>query len=145
MPVIVAVQAEGSDNLVRNITSPTFEAKESHTIADSISVDYPRNFYMAKDFIKKYKGEWLTVSDKEILAASKILSQNTGLFAEPAAATAFAGMLNYKERKKISKDSKNVVLLTGSGLKDISSLLKELRIPDAIEPDIKNLERRCHR
>jgi threonine synthase len=140
MPVIVAVQSAGSDNLVRNITNSTFEVKASSTIADSISVDYPRNFYMARDYLLKYNGEWLTVSDKEIVMASKILAKNTGLFAEPAAATAFAGMMNYKSNNKIQRESKNVVLLTGSGLKDIASLQIELKIPAAIEPEIKNIE-----
>jgi len=141
MPIIVAVQAEGSDNLVRNISTSTFVVKDSHTIADSISVNYPRNYYMAKDFIQKYKGDWLTVSDIEIMEASKNLAKHTGLFAEPAASAAFAGMIKYKNENKIAKGSRNVVLLTGSGLKDISSLQKELKIPDAIEPDIKYIER----
>ncbi len=101
IPVIVAIQSAGSDNLVRNILTSEFELKESHTIADSISVDYPRNFYMAKDFILKYNGETVTVSDKEIMEASKSLSKNTGLFAEPAAAAAFAGTLKYKQENKI--------------------------------------------
>jgi len=141
MPIIVAIQAEGSDNLVRNIHTSDFKVNASNTIADSISVDYPRNFYMAKDFIQKYGGETLVVSDKEIMKASKSLSKNTGLFAEPAAAAAFAGLLKYKQENKISAGSKNVVLLTGSGLKDIASLQKELTIPDAIEPDLKKIER----
>ncbi len=63
IPTIVAVQSEGSDNLVRNINNEGFEIKPSNTIADSISVDIPRNFNMAKQFIQKYNGEYLTVSD----------------------------------------------------------------------------------
>ena len=142
IPTIVAVQSSGSDNLIRNLNKENFEVKTSHTLADSISVDYPRNFYMARDFLKKYKGEWITVTDQEIIYASKLLASTTGLFAEPAAAAAFAGMLKYKESGKISKGSKNVVLLTGSGLKDIKSLEQEINIPEAIEPDIKNIEHR---
>ncbi len=142
IPTIIAVQSSGSDNLIRNINTEDFEAKSSQTIADSISVDYPRNFYMARDFLKKYNGEWLTITDVEIIEASKSLATTTGLFAEPAAAASFAGMLRYKESGKISKGSKNVVLLTGSGLKDIKSLEQEINIPEAIESDIKNIEHR---
>ncbi len=141
MPVIVAVQSEGSDNLSRNIDNENFEIKPGNTIADSISVDIPRNFYMAKQFIKKYEGEYLTVSDEEILSASKELSKNTGLFAEPAAATAFAGMLNFMNNNKIEKNSHNVVLLTGSGLKDLQSVQSVISIPEAVEPDVENLEK----
>lgn len=141
MPVVVAVQSSGSDNLVRNLNNKRFEAKASHTLADSISVDYPRNFYMTQDFLKKYNGEWITISDNEIIQASKSLASTTGLFAEPAAAAAFAGMWKYNSENKIPEASKNVVLLTGSGLKDIKSLEATLKIPKAIEPDLINLEK----
>lgn len=141
IPTIVAVQSEGSDNLTRNINNDGFEIKPSNTIADSISVDIPRNFNMAKQFIQKYKGEFLTVSDDAILEASVVLSRNTGIFAEPAAATAFAGLLSYSQQNKLDKDTKNVVLLTGSGLKDLKSVQKLLNIPEAIKPDIENLKK----
>lgn len=141
MPIIVAVQSEGSDNLSRNINNDIFEVRPSNTLADSISVDIPRNFYMAKQFIKKYKGEYLTVSDEDIIKASAKLSKNTGLFVEPAAATAFAGMLNYVNNNKIENTSDNVVLLTGSGLKDLKSVQSVISIPEAVEPDIEKLER----
>jgi threonine synthase len=138
-PVIVAVQANGSDNLTRNINKDMFESRNSQTLADSISVDIPRNFYMAQDYLTKYNGEWITVSDEEILKASATLSRKSGLFAEPAAAAAFAGLSKYKENDKLEPGSSNLVLLTGSGLKDIQGLKDFIKIPEAIEPSIKNL------
>jgi len=141
MPIIVAVQSEGSDNLTRNINNENFEVKASNTIADSISVDIPRNFYMAKQFLLKYHGEIITVSDNAILEASTILSKNTGIFAEPAAATAFAGLLSYQNNNKLDRESKNVVLLTGSGLKDLKSVQSVIKMPESIEPSIDNLKK----
>jgi len=141
IPVIVAVQSEGSNNLIRNLNNTNFEIKPSNTLADSISVDIPRNFYMAKYYIQKYKGEVLSVSDEKILEASAVLSRNTGLFAEPAAATSFAGFLDYYNQNKLDNNSKNVVLLTGSGLKDLKSVQKLLNIPESIEPTIDNLKK----
>lgn len=141
IPTIIAVQSEGSDNISRNLKTNKFEVKASNTIADSISVDIPRNFYMAKGFIEKYKGESITVSDNEILEASVILSRNTGIFSEPAATTSFAGMLKYMKENKLDNNSKNVVLLTGSGLKDLSSVQKMLNIPESIQPTIDNLKK----
>ncbi len=122
MPVIVAVQAEGSSNLISNIDTEEFTFEPSHTVADSISVDIPRNFYMARDFLKKYNGETIEVSDRDILKASQLLSQHTGLFAEPAAAAAFAGFLDYFHEGILKDGSQNLVLLTGSGLKDIAAV-----------------------
>jgi threonine synthase len=139
IPVIVAIQSQGSDNLVRNIYKKDFQIIASNTIADSISVDIPRNFYMTQRYVQKYGGEAISVSDDEIIDASEILSRNTGLFAEPAAAAAFAGLLFYQKNGKIDKNSDNVVLLTGSGLKDLKSVSNILKIPDSIEPSIDNL------
>jgi threonine synthase len=141
IPVIVAVQSERSDNLVRNISLDEFKIMPSSSVADSISVDIPRNFHMARRFIHDYNGETLTVSDDEILRASKTLSANTGLFAEPAAAAAFAGLLSYQTNNLLPEDSCNVVLLTGSGLKDLRSVSPVVKIPAAIYPAIDNLAR----
>ncbi len=141
MPVIVAVQSEGSDNLVRNLDNDLFEIHPSHTVADSISVDIPRNFYMARGFLKKYRGETLTVSDDRILEASSLLAKNTGIFSEPAAATAFAGFLSYKNSGKLQDGSENVVLLTGSGLKDIKTVSQKLEMPAAIESNLNELKK----
>ena len=84
------------------MSKKNFIINTSNTIADSISVDIPRNFYMAQHSIQKYDGESLTVSDEEILRPLQYLSRNTGLFAEPAAATAFAGLLSYQRNGKIT-------------------------------------------
>lgn len=146
MPVLVAVQAEGSSNLVNNLNNlnnvnnlnnDTFAAIPSKTIADSISVDVPRCFYMTEGYMLEYKGESVLVTDQEILEASVKLSQATGLFSEPAAVAAYAGMLKYNDRGLIPAGSKNVVLLTGSGLKDLSAVQSYIHIPEAIDPDIR--------
>lgn len=139
MPTVVAVQAAGSSNLIENIGKPQFTIKPSNTLADSISVDIPRNFFMAQDFLLQYKGEWLSVTDDEIVNASKILARNTGIFAEPAAATAFAGMLCYSKQHKLQNKQKVVVLLTGSGLKDLKAVSSIVNIPNAIEPTLEAL------
>ena len=136
IPVIVAVQAIGSSNIINNINSDKFISTPSNTLADSISVDIPRNFNMAKKYIKENFGETILVSDEEIIAASKVLSSRTGIFAEPAASAAFAGFLSYYWDGKFNKGSKNVVLLTGSGLKDLNAVQKIIDIPAPIKPDL---------
>ncbi|MCF7794309.1 MAG: threonine synthase [Candidatus Cloacimonetes bacterium] len=133
MPTVVAVQSAKSDNIVRNLNADKFISKPSRTIADSIAVDLPRNYWMTKKYIDKYNGEAIAVSDEEILSASKILSENTGIFAEPAAAAAFGGLIKYSDLNKIADKSKNVVLLTGSGLKDLDSVQSLIKIPRPIK------------
>ncbi|MCF8366196.1 MAG: pyridoxal-phosphate dependent enzyme [Bacteroidales bacterium] len=142
MPEVIAVQAQNSDNLIRNLDSENFIIKPSNTIADSISVDIPRNFYMTRQFIRKYSGKAILVSDAQILEASSLLSKKYGLFAEPAAIAAYAGYLIYQE-KFTNKDrqSTSVVLLTGSGLKDTAAVKSILKMPESIKPDLDKLKK----
>jgi len=140
VPTVVAVQAEGSSNLIDNLEgdNPNFVA--ASTVADSISVDIPRNFYMAKDFILRYAGEGVKVSDAEIIKASGDLARQFGLFVEPAAAAAYAGVQKYQGKDQLAKDEQIVVLLTGNGLKDIDSVSKSLDFPKAIDPNTFDFE-----
>jgi len=140
MPIIVAVQAEGSNNLVRNLGEAHFNYQNSKTIADSISVDIPRNFRMAAGFLSKYAGESVSVSDEQILDASVDLSRKHGLFTEPASAAAFAGIFKYLAMNKIPQHTTNVVLLTGSGLKDLQSVRSRVELPAPVAPDFSALE-----
>ncbi len=145
IPVIVAVQSENSDNLVRNIDNDHFEMRPSSTLADSISVDFPRNFNMAKHYLKKYSGQWITVSDDDILNAASMLACETGIFAEPASAAAMAGMMKLIIEKPHISQHSMLVLSTGSGLKDIHTPLKHIHLPKAIAPDMSALKDFLHK
>ncbi len=127
MPIVWAAQAEGSSAIARAMsapagTDPFAETVAATTTADSISVDSPRNGYYALEKLKKYGGKAVTVSDEEILAAQRLVSAKAGLFAEPSSACAFAGF--YKVRQTIDPSQSVVVMLTGSGLKDIKNAAK---------------------
>ncbi len=139
IPKIIAVQANGSNNIVSNINSKKFVSKPSKTIADSISVDIPRNFYLTKQYLEKFNGGTIQVCDNEIILASKKLCTNIGVFSEPAASAAFAGLLKYREENTIDNNTNMVVLLTGSGLKDIEAVRNTIDIPKAINPKISEL------
>ncbi|MBT3210322.1 MAG: pyridoxal-phosphate dependent enzyme [Bacteroidetes bacterium] len=141
MPTIVAVQAIGSSNLISNLYKSNFVWKSSKTIADSISVDIPRNFFMARNFIIKYQGETILLNDKEILEASDKLSKSTGIFAEPAASASFAAFTKYAANNKLKNDTINVILSTGSGLKDVKSVENIFQIQEPIEANIEEVIR----
>jgi threonine synthase len=141
MPRVVAVQSAESDNLVRNLGGGPFASRPSRTIADSISVDVPRNFRMASGLLERHGGAGVTVADREILAASSALARSTGLFAEPAAAAAFAGYLRESREGRIPEGSIVVVLLTGSGLKDLEALREIVPLPEPVPPTPEAVER----
>lgn len=141
MPQIIAVQAEGSSNIVDNLHTEQFISKPSKTIADSISVDIPRNFRMAKKFIDEYHGLGIKVSDQEILNASKTLTSSFGIFSEPAASAAYAGYLKIKLNNQIKTKEKILVLLTGSGLKDLNAVQPLLQMPAPVEANLNAVEK----
>jgi len=122
MPTFWAAQAEGSSAIARALATGSFEERPSDTLADSISVDVPRNgsFVLAK--LRKYGGKGVIVTDEEILAAQRRLSSMSGLFAEPSSACAFACYL--KAMPMIPREESVIVMLTGSGLKDIRNAAK---------------------
>jgi threonine synthase len=140
IPTIIAVQSKFSCNFINNLSRDLFFSEEPASLADSISVKIPRNFYLAKKYLLKYHGESICVSDHDILKAGKNLASDFGIFAEPAAAACYAGYLDYRDKHQITPDSRNVLLLTGSGLKDIKSYKDEIRLPEPILPSLSDLK-----
>ncbi len=138
MPLITAVQAEGSNALFRAWKNGVFENLGSSTLADSISVDIPRNGFTALRYLNEYRGEVITVSDSEIINAQSELSSMSGLFSEPAGAASWAGFL--KIREKMERDETVVVLATGSGLKDTYSASKGISVPEKTISSISEIE-----
>jgi threonine synthase len=130
MPTLWACQAEGSSAIARALASLQAggggfgDPLPATTLADSISVDVPRNGLYALGKLDKYQGRAITVTDDEILAAQKALASGAGLFAEPSSSAAFAGWL--KARKSIPSAETCVLLITGSGLKDVGAAARGL-------------------
>lgn len=141
IPQLIAVQAEGSNAIYLAMKrGDKIESIKPNTIADSIAVGRPRNGEMAISYIRESNGWVEVVSDKQILNAMSILAKKTGIFAEPAGATAFAGLLKMSREKRLRSDETVVVLVTGSGLKDIDSALKTVKQPHYIKPNIEEVE-----
>ncbi|MEJ2759295.1 MAG: hypothetical protein P8046_12510 [Anaerolineales bacterium] len=63
-----------------------------------------------------------------------------GIFSEPAAATAFAGLRKALADGLISPDDPTLVLLTGSGLKDVKAAMKAAGEAPVIAPNLEALQ-----
>jgi threonine synthase len=142
MPRIYGVQAEGS----AAIANAFFEGSEvitpvsARTLADSISVDLPRDGVRAVRAAQESGGSYITVSDEEIVAAIAKLGK-IGVFAEPAGATAYAGLVKAIHKGQISTNDPILVLNTGSGLKDIGAAMKSVSEAPVIEPTLEAVKR----
>ncbi|RQP21341.1 threonine synthase [Albitalea terrae] len=124
MPKIMGVQASGSDFMYRAWKAGDGphapQALPSATSASSISVALPRDRIKALRAVEASGGEYVVVNDAQIFQAILDLARSGGVFAEPGAAAAYAGL---RQWGALQPDETAVVLVTGSGLKDIGGLL----------------------
>jgi threonine synthase len=137
IPRIFGIQAEGSAAIANAFQSGTEQIVPvaATTLADSISVDLPRDGVRAVRAASQTGGAYLTVSDDEILAAIANLGK-VGIFAEPAGATAYAGLAKALENGYIELEDPVIVLNTGSGLKDIRAAMLAAPPAPIIEPTL---------
>src|SRR5512142_272294 len=113
MPRLIGVQAEGSSAIARAFHAETekIEPVSAQTIADSISVDLPRDGVRAVRAARETGGTYVTVPDAEILKAIAALGK-LGIFAEPAGATAYAGLVRSATDGIVREDEPVLVMTT---------------------------------
>lgn len=109
---------------------------QATTIADSISVNRPRDGLAAVKAIIQSGGEAIAVPDSEILAAIGEIAQNSGVFPEPAAAAPWAAVRQMARDGRIGADEVVVCIVSGSGLKDIAHASEASGAPQLIDPEI---------
>ena len=123
MPRLIGVQAEGSAALAQawreGVKPQDMKPAPAETIADSIASGLPRDRAKALRAVRETGGAFVAVADREILAAIPRLAQLTGVFAEPAAAAAYAGAKRARGDGLLDADESVVLLITGNGLKDV--------------------------
>jgi len=143
MPRLIGVQAAGSSPLVeaweQGLEGWQMKPVEAHSVADSIVAGLPRDRIKALRAVRDSGGAFLRVSDEEIIAAIPALAQGVGVFAEPAAAAAYAGLVRAVEQGGVDPDDRVVVLATGSGLKDVATAMKAAGRPAIVAPDLKEV------
>ncbi len=145
MPRLMGVQAAGSAAMVHawraGMDPMAMEPIEAHTIADSISAGLPRDRIKAMRAVVESDGAYIAVTDEEILAAMPVLARKAGVFAEPAGAAPYAGLVKAVHEGLVGPQERVVVLATGNGLKDVSSAMKAAGTPHIIEPSLEAVRR----
>lgn len=147
LPKIDCAQSSGSDAISRTVrtarsrpnvdwSAVQLEAVDADTIADSISVDLPRDGLAAVRAIIESGGEAVTVPDEAILDAIPEMARHSGVFPEPAAAAPWAAVKQLLNEKKIAADETIVCLVSGSGLKDIASARSATGQPQLVDPSL---------
>lgn len=138
IPRIICCQSNQSRAISNALENDDYTEFNATTRADSISVGLPANGRMAVKYIKQSKGWAVSVDDKEILDSQLELTSKAGVLAEPAAACAYASFKKDKEHftKELGENATAVVLLTGSGFKDMKAFDGRATLPEAIENNV---------
>ena len=139
LPKLMGVQAEGSAACANAwaVGTEDIVPVSANTLADSISVDLPRDGVRAVRAVRETGGAYLVVSDDEILDAMRALARRAAVFAEPAGATSYAGLAKAAREGIIDPDETVVVVVTGSGLKDVKSAMRAAGEAVRIEPTLE--------
>ncbi len=119
-PKMVGYQAAGSAPFLRGqmVDNP-------ETVATAIRIGHPQSWDYAWKVNKESGGWFDECSDEEILAAQRLLTEKEGIFCEPASATSLAGAMRDIKNGKIPEGSSIVCTLTGHGLKDPDTAIKQ--------------------
>jgi threonine synthase len=141
LPKLYGIQTNGSAAIANAYLTGTEKIipVQASTIADSISVDLPRDGVRAVRAATQTGGEYIVIEDREILKAIAELGR-VGVFAEPAGATAYAGLKKAIKEGIIHEDDPVLVLNTGSGLKDVRAAMQAVHEAPVIEPTLKALK-----
>jgi threonine synthase len=142
MPRLFGVQSEGSAAIANAFfdNTETITPVAANTIADSISVDLPRDGVRAVRAPRETGGTYITVKDEDIILAIGEIGPS-GIFAEPAGATAYAGLQKAIAQGLIEPEDPVVVLNTGSGLKDVRAAMMAVKAAPIIEPSMAALKK----
>ena len=112
-PKMIGYQAAGSAPFLRG-----HMVDHPETIATAIRIGHPQSWDRAWKVMAESGGWFAEVTDAEILAAQRMLTQHEGVFCEPASAASLAGAIKDIQSGKIPEGSSLVLTLTGNGLKD---------------------------
>jgi threonine synthase len=143
VPRLFGIQSTGSAAIAAAFDRGTEEIEpvQANTLADSISVDLPRDGLRGLRAATRTGGAYLTVSDADILAAIAALGRREAVFAEPAGATAYAGLIKAVAGGQVGPEERIVVIVTGSGLKDVRAAMQAVGEARVISPSLEALER----
>ena len=145
LPRMIVVQAAANSPLVRAVKTGSRRVvpfRNFHTIAEALTSGNPPG---GEEILEKtYEYGWLAedATEEEILE-SQLLYARAGFFVEPGSATTLAAVRKLRARGAIGARDLVVVVLTGSGLKDMEVCGRHTpRLVDCGVGDLeKNVER----
>ena len=129
-PRMFGFQASGAAPIVagRPVATPS-------TIATAIRIGDPASWQLAEAARDESGGLIESVTDRQILAAYRLLARREGVFGELASAAGVAGLLQATERGQLTPGSRVVCTITGHGLKEPDWAVSAAPAPVTIQAD----------
>ncbi|QKW38771.1 threonine synthase [Actinomadura sp. NAK00032] len=129
-PRMLGFQASGAAPFVKG--EPVLKPQ---TIATAIRIGNPASWDLAVAARDESGGAIDSVTDRQILAAYRLLAREEGVFVEPASAASVAGLLQATEQGVVAPGAKVVCTVTGNGLKDPDWAISGAPAPTTIKVD----------
>ncbi|SDY67456.1 threonine synthase [Micromonospora pattaloongensis] len=130
-PRMYGFQAAGAAPIVNGAA-----VREPSTIATAIRIGNPASWTKALDAREESGGLIAAVTDREILAAYRLLAREVGVFVELASAASVAGLLQQAEAGMVPRGATVVCTVTGHGLKDPEWAISTAPSPTTIKNDV---------
>ncbi|MCP5150528.1 MAG: threonine synthase [Ectothiorhodospiraceae bacterium] len=127
-PVMVGYQAAGAAPFLRG-----HPVKQPETVASAIRIGDPQSWDFAWSAVKESGGWFEELTDEDLLATQRLLATREGIFCEPASAISVAGAMRDVRSGRIPEGSIVVCTVTGHGLKDPESAVRQCPEPIAVE------------
>ncbi|MEH0929242.1 threonine synthase [Micromonospora sp. CPCC 205558] len=129
-PKMYGFQAAGAAPIVTGQVVP-----EPSTIATAIRIGNPASWTKALDARDASGGLIVSVTDREILSAYRLLAREVGVFVELGSAASVAGLLQQAAAGAVPSGSTVVCTVTGHGLKDPEWAISTAPAPVTIAND----------
>jgi threonine synthase len=131
LPRMFGFQASGAAPIVRG--EPVLHPQ---TIATAIRIGNPASWSMAESARDDSGGLISAVTDREILAAYRLLAREEAVFGELGSSASVAGLLASRASGAIPAGSRVVCTITGNGLKDPDWALSGAPVPKTIPVEV---------
>ncbi|RMG59511.1 MAG: threonine synthase [Deltaproteobacteria bacterium] len=136
LPRMLGFQAEGAAPIVRG-----HPIEKPETVATAIRIGNPASWKGAEAARDESGGLIDMVSDREILQAYQLVASAEGIFCEPASAAGIAGVIKLSKNGFFRGGETVVITLTGHGLKDPDTAVKQSKPPVSVKPVLDEVAR----
>jgi len=147
VPKMVAVQPEQCSPIVESFRKRVDPLNfmdwnfTPETIASGLADPHPWDADSALEALYESKGEAVSVSEEDIIRTHSECAKKEGIFGEPTGTAALAGLERLVFDGTIDPTDVIVIPITGTGFKDIKSILNNKKLRDPINPSIDELTR----